>query len=235
MNRDFSKVSCRLFRSRKFRALKTSFEQLAYVYLLTSPHGNSGGCFEQPIYAMAADMGCSEEAVLEAIDSLSDGLIDYDPDTETVFLENWLTFNPPTNVKHAAGVVSQLAIVPSERLKNKSLQEFKERLEEAAISWKGAEARALIGKIDRLCIGYGEAIPTKTRLDLDKTRLRQDLDEDVRRIENPVCPETSAGDLKAALVPTDGGEGKGGKQKPPTARLKSLLQEQDQRGSRRVH
>ncbi|MCP5086470.1 MAG: hypothetical protein GY952_06680 [Rhodobacteraceae bacterium] len=236
MNRDFSKVSCRLFRSRKFRALQSNFERLVYVYLLVSPEGNAGGCFEQPAHVAIAELGCDEDAYLEAIDSLSEGLIAYDEATETVFIHNWFTFNEPTNTKHAAGAVTQIAKVPCRRLKIVALQELRGIVEERGLEWDGKQVRATLGKIDRLLEGYAEPITTKTLLDEEKDKT--ETERETRRAsapENPECPEDGACVMDAAPLPNEGGEEDGGKLEGPTPQLKALVARQARHGSGSVH
>ncbi len=86
------------------------FEQLdihdryVYLYLLSNQHGNSIGLYRlKPGYA-AVDLGMEIKDYRKAIERLSKGyLIHYDETTETIYIPNYLKFNPFTNENHAKG------------------------------------------------------------------------------------------------------------------------------------
>lgn len=229
MSREYTKVACRLFKSKKFRRLSDG-DKLVYVFLLISPDGNSAGCFEQDTITAAAHLGCSEKAYLEAIDRLSHELIAYDEATDTVKIENWYTFNRLTNTRHASGALGQLEKLPDSSVKNQAFQELKRHIEIESASWSDAALKLLRAKIERLSIAYAEASalrPDQRREDHTKTKT-----EDARANENSECQEDGACDVTAAPLPTDGGEGGQGKSDGPSPALKALLAQQDRRGSR---
>ena len=206
MSRQYTKVSSTLYNSKKFRRLKSPFEKLVYIYLLISPSGNSGGCFEQPTHLAIAELDCSIEDYTKAMDSLSRELIAYDHAEETVFIHNWFEFNPLTNGRHAIGAVDQIARSAKGELKNKALQELRIAVMHLGGEKDGKACSAALQKIDTLLKAYAEPIPTKTIPEEDQKKTRPEKEEEARATENSFCPETSAGDLKAALVPSDGGE-----------------------------
>jgi len=74
--RDFSKVAPSVWRSKKFRAIKSDDARLIYFYLLTCPHGNSAGCFDMLEGYACADMGMVSQRYQDGIADLCDvGLI----------------------------------------------------------------------------------------------------------------------------------------------------------------
>ncbi len=183
--RDFSKVSPRVWRSKKFRSLPDVWAKQAYLYLLTSPHGNSAGCYDlDPLYA-ASDIGMTEIAFREAIESLSiAGLIEFDKAEQTVLIVNWEAFNEPTNPKHALGLLIQLNQASSSTLKNAAFHRFL-----AIFRAKGYDRDSNLKRaIETLLIDYPEPIPTKTETKMEterETRPRGDLDLDARESSEP--------------------------------------------------
>jgi hypothetical protein len=172
--RDFSKVSPSVWRSKKFKKLSGEGEKLVYLYLLTCPHGNSAGCFDLDPSYVCADMGITEKAYRKAMDSLSSvGLVLFDETENTVFITNWATFNPPTNVKHAMGLVAQIDGASSCALKAAALRDFK-----ATIEAKGFDSMEALSKtIDRLSIAYAKPIDTlshQTRPERDQTKTERE-------------------------------------------------------------
>ncbi len=184
--RDFSKVSPTLWRSRKFKALTDETAKLAYLYLLTCPHGNSAGCFDLPTMYACADLDIKEAAYLKALDALIKvGLVEYDQDDETVLLVNWATFNVPTNAKHAMGLLDQLDQASSISLKSAALKDFQK-----AIHAKGFdEVEALAKAMDRLSIAYLEAMERVSPPRPDQTETRDQTERET--------------DAPQALAPSD--------------------------------
>lgn len=126
--RDFSKVSLSVWRSRKFRSLRRDDQaKLAYFYLLTTPHGNAAGCFDlDPVYA-CADLEWTDDIFAKAIDRLAKAsLVSIDRLENSILISNWCRFNPPTNPKHAMGILDELKKASSVLLKRQRLQEYTE-------------------------------------------------------------------------------------------------------------
>lgn len=113
--RDFAKVSPAIWRSsKKFKGLSGDAPRLAYIYILTSPHSNSAGCYALPLLYGSADLSWSEEEFTAAIDELIRAeLIEYDWSEEVVFICDWFKkANPPANAKHLLGIINQAWKVP---------------------------------------------------------------------------------------------------------------------------
>ncbi len=223
--REFNKVSTTLWRSRKFRSLPDDAARLAYIYLLTCPHGNSAGCFDiHPMYA-CADLGWLPEAYGKAIDSLSKaGLIEFDEADNTVLIVNWDEFNEPTNPKHAIGLIAQLQQASSDALKLKAFQAFSARFRA-----KGFDRDASLRKaMDIFLIPYRKPIATEieTEMEIETEReTRPDLEKTETR-ENP----------RAALrtVAAEGRDGLAAEAKersPPSSSADRLLNTRLMRGT----
>lgn len=203
--RDFTKVSNSIWNSTKFNRLKCDRAKLAYLYMLTCPHSNSSGCYTLKVGYAAADLSWEFEAISKAIETLSEvGLIEFDKASETVRIVNWVTFNPPTNAKHALGILGHLKSATSRRLKLKSLQEFS-----ACIEAKGFNNDSgLVKAINTLFEDYREGIATKTETET-KTESRPDQDTD--RDRDAQSDDCLAADFAAA--PPNGAA------RPPSGKL----------------
>lgn len=202
MSRDFSKVASTVWRSRKFRGLKDDDARYVYLYLLTNSHCNSAGCYDMLEGYVIADLEWSGERVRAAMERLSKAfLIDVDEGAETVLIVNWVTFNEPTNAKHAIGVLTQLSSVSSERLKDLRFLEFAKIIE----GKKFTNDRAAGGALESLMQAFREGIRTRPRLDIDRdqTETRPRLDQtETARGENLAGVRAAAPD-GASLTPPD--------------------------------
>lgn len=99
------KVQSCLWGSQKFETL-TRFERLVYFYLLTNEQNNSLGLYSLKAKYALVDLHCSAKAYRKAVEALTTAaLIAVDPATETVFLHNYLRYNPFTSSKHAKGSI----------------------------------------------------------------------------------------------------------------------------------
>jgi hypothetical protein len=181
--REFVKVSQTLWRSRKFKSLGEQ-SRLAYLYILTCPHSTSAGCFDlHPLYA-CADLGWQPIQFANCMDTLcSVGLVDWDGEENTVFIDNWMEFNSPANPKHAMGIIGQLAQVASHRLKLKAFQLLKQEIVERKFDRDAAVRNCL----SDFLIRFGNGIPTETKTEretrLDQDQTRPDLEAPARAAE----------------------------------------------------
>jgi hypothetical protein len=191
--RDFTKVSNSIWNSAKFNSLNDDQTKLAYLYILTCPHSNSSGCFTLKQGYAAADLGWNFEAIGKAIESLSEaGLIQFDQSSETVRIVNWVSFNPPTNAKHALGILSHLKTAQSKELKLQSLQEFSDCIEVKGFN----NDKGLVNAVNTLFKAYGEGIATKTET---KTETESRPDQDRERDRDAQSEDCLAADSAAAL------------------------------------
>lgn len=193
--RDFTKVSPSIWRSRKFRGLPNDKARLAYLYVLTCPHGNSAGCFDlHPMYA-AADLHWEEMTFVEALQSLEKAsLIEMDWAENTLLIVNWETFNEPTNPRHAQGILAQLLQASSDSLKAKAFHRFLKSFRARGFD----RDKALRDAIQSLLKDYPETIPTETETKREmeterETRPDKDLDLRVREATAPPAPSQVGG------------------------------------------
>jgi len=194
--RDFSKVAPNVWKSRKFWLLPDDTARLAYLYLLTSPHANSVGCYDlNPVYA-CGDLRWTEAAYRKAIDSLSEvGLIEFDAAENTVRITNWIKFNAPMNPKHALGMLAALDQASSARLKLNQLNEIRD-----AISF--IDSKVLAKGIDTLSKQYRNSIDTKT--ETDQTETDQNETETEMERETRPRPETETKTIRTVNARANG-------------------------------
>lgn len=116
--RDFAKISCSIWHSRKFRSLPNDDCRLVYLYLHTNPHVNSLGCYVLPFGYAIADLGWNDMETdpiryRDCIASLCDsGLIGFDPAESVVRIVDFLKHSPFSNEKHAKGAIKILYHIP---------------------------------------------------------------------------------------------------------------------------
>ncbi|MDP1702603.1 MAG: hypothetical protein Q8L53_16825 [Aestuariivirga sp.] len=201
--RGFSKVYSNLWQSGKFNALTDNQSKLAYLYLLTSPHSNSSGCFDIKTGYATADLNCSEHDYRMAIDSLSKvGLIEVENGLNTILITNWVEFNEPTNAKHSLGVMNHLNAASSNILKTKRVQEFIK-----IIDAKKHERDPSCGAVlERLCHDYRMAIEplSSPRPKTETQTLDQEGDLNKDQTLNLDARESSRSPLRAVAVKGDG-------------------------------
>lgn len=163
--REFSKVSPTVWRSKKFRSLRSMEARYVYLYLLTCPHANSAGCFDiHPLYA-CADMGMSDIQFQDCIKSLCEaGLIEWDEAENTVLITNWIEFNAPANPKHALGILAQLQQASSEALRLKAFQDLSGEI----ITKKFNREASVRNALETFCEPYRNGIATETERETER-------------------------------------------------------------------
>jgi hypothetical protein len=189
--REYSKVSPSIWRSQKMRALgDDSDAKMAYFYILSSPHSNSAGCYDLPEGYGGADLGWETERYRKAIERLkSVGLIEFAEAEKTVLITNWATFNPPTNAKHALGILGQLRQASSTDMKVKAAEAFSQAIAEKGFNQDRALAKAIAGFFD----SYRKPIPTETETDTETEReTRPDRDKTETRANERAAPDGAA-------------------------------------------
>lgn len=162
--RDFNKVSPRVWQSKKVRGLGAK-AKLVYLYLLTSPHCNSLGCYTLPIPYADADLNIDAREALAECQAA--GLIEFDDQENVVLVKQFISFNPPTNIKHAMKMVADAKNIHVPDYRRQILEEIQSEC--MAKDWDGVDT--LFGKdakaIDTLSIH--KTRPDQTRLPQDKT------------------------------------------------------------------
>ncbi len=115
--RDFTKISPRLWHSERFNGLKSDDARLAFLYVLTSEHQNSAGCYRLPDAYAAADLSWPVERFQKARVELAEAdLIVYDAKSSVVMVRDWFRHNPPMNPMHRKGIQHILERLPSQMI-----------------------------------------------------------------------------------------------------------------------
>jgi hypothetical protein len=118
--RKFSLVSPALWRPGRFLSLTSSDAKVLHLYLLTSDHQTSAGCFRLPDGYACADLHWPMEQYQAARDALIEaGLIMADRETAEIYIERWFNHCPPTNEKHAAGTRRLIEEIESDTIREK--------------------------------------------------------------------------------------------------------------------
>lgn len=112
--RQYGTVNSQFWITPKTKRLSTH-AKLLYLYLRTSPHTNSVGCFYlEPAYAQA-DLGWNAETVSETIAELfRNGLVLWSETLSWVYVVGLLADNPPANPNTGAAMAKMLEQIPDE-------------------------------------------------------------------------------------------------------------------------
>ena len=112
--RDYGVVRVRFWEWAKRKQLSTEERELA-LYLLTSPHGNSLGCFRLPMAYLCEDLGKGSETVSETVSKLSAiGFLERDEASGWTWIVGFLEHNPVPNRNVGKSVEKQIEAVPVE-------------------------------------------------------------------------------------------------------------------------
>jgi uncharacterized phage protein (TIGR02220 family) len=91
----YSKVSNRLWRDARFRALSKP-QRLLWLYLLTGTNTNQIGLYSLPLGLVVEDMGDKPAAIRRDLDAIAASrMIYYDADERLVWIPRWLDYNSP--------------------------------------------------------------------------------------------------------------------------------------------
>lgn len=125
MTKRFSKVSPAVWRSRRFNALPGSDAKLLYLYFVTSEHQTSIGAYVIPTGYAIADLAWDTTRYEDARAALVEaGLVAFDDETSTVYVERWFKHCPPMNESHAQGCQRLISELESEGIAEKVQAEF---------------------------------------------------------------------------------------------------------------
>jgi hypothetical protein len=112
--RDYGVVRVRFWEWAKRKQLSTEERELA-LYLLTSPHGNSLGCFRLPMAYLCEDLGKGSETVSETLSKLSQtGFLVRDNASGWTWIVGFLEHNPIPNRNVGKAIEKQLDAVPGD-------------------------------------------------------------------------------------------------------------------------
>lgn len=184
--RQYSKVSHCLWASKRFAPHNDQCKCL-YVYCLTSPHGNSIGCYRLPIGYIMADLQWARDKAIEALDEVSQsGLIDLFIDEELVRIDLFLAHNPVTNQKHAEGASKLALALPDCNLKTTVIKEL--------LTQKNLPSNATIKGLERAI-----APRPKPKPDRDPNKTENKTETDLPELDWASPPEPAS--ASSALVP----------------------------------
>lgn len=112
--RDYGVVRTRFWSWAKRRKLSLRARDVA-LYLLTSPHGNSLGCFRLPEAYICDDLGEDAKRIHEALVELNNvGFLERDEDDGWTWVRDYLQHNPIPNANVGKAVGKMLEQVPAE-------------------------------------------------------------------------------------------------------------------------
>jgi hypothetical protein len=135
MSREYSKVSPRLWQSGRFSTLPSDDAKLAFLYLLTSEHQNSAGCYRLPDGYATADLRWTLDRYRKARDQLvKAGMIRFDQNESVVMIERWVRHNPPMSEDHLIGIERILERIDSDEIREAALEALSE-------SWDAVQAQ----------------------------------------------------------------------------------------------
>jgi len=144
--RDFSKVSPTVWQSERFNSLATDDARYTYIYLLTSQHQTSAGCYRLPDAYAAADLHWPVERYKKARAELEKAeLIRFDASASVLMVTRWFRINPPMNEKHLIGIRHVLERLPSQTIWADATAELDEALAAVAKAKEEREAKRVSG------------------------------------------------------------------------------------------
>ncbi|TPN58638.1 hypothetical protein FJ976_01640 [Mesorhizobium sp. B1-1-9] len=139
MSREFSKISPKVWRSKRFRALPTDDARFLLMFLLTSEHQTSAGCFRMPDAYAAADLGWPSDRMQAARKYLVEGgLLAFDTLTDEYFVVGWFGHNKPMNASHQKSIVRVVANIESDAVREAAEAELQPSLIPSSVETLGA-------------------------------------------------------------------------------------------------
>lgn len=194
----FSRLNSTIWsRSEKWRKLQATLPsdyccpRSLYFYLHTTPQANSCLCYRLPDMYGASDLNVTLKAYREAMQSLCKVyLVVQDPAVEVVYLVNAIRQDPPTNPKHAVGMVRVLDELDDCEPKSLCFQELSECEQFQVLpTWKSV-TKDCLKAIERLSKGNLTPTPSPSPTTTTEGGTR----EDARPQEpEPLKPEGQEG------------------------------------------
>ncbi len=136
--RDYSKISPSVWQSARFSNLESDEVKLLHLYLMTSAHQTSAGCYQLPDGYACSDLGWEPERYKRALEQLvSAELIHFDADASVVMVTRWFRHNSPMSESHLLGVERILERIPSQFIREAAQEALKE-------SWESVQAQKAI-------------------------------------------------------------------------------------------
>lgn len=109
----FTKIDELLWTDEKFKKLSDDGKFL-FLYVLSCPHRNILGFYFLPIPYGSFDLDWKSERFTKGLQELLDkGLINYNFDTNIIFIKNFLKYNPLENPNQVKGAIKALNTLPT--------------------------------------------------------------------------------------------------------------------------
>lgn len=189
--RDYGVVRVRFWAWAKRKKLSVEARDLA-LYLLTSPHGNSLGCFRLPMAYLCDDLDANSKAAAKTLEELAAvGFLVRDEDDGWTWIRDYLEHNPIPNGNVGKAVGKLLEQVPS------TVSFYPDLLAAMEIQYVDADL------IETLLQRYANRSDTvvsrsKTHTQTHEHEHDQEHDQDQTQEHNPVAC-ASAGDVERAF------------------------------------
>lgn len=149
--REFSKISPALWQSKRFNSLPSDDGRYLYLYLLTSGHQTSAGCYHLPDGYATNDLRWELSRYLKARQELdSADLVMFDETESVIMITRWFKHNPPMSESHFIGIERILERLPSRLIWEAASQAANE-------AWESVQA-ARLAKASK----SGKALPSAT-------------------------------------------------------------------------
>ena len=115
--RQFNRVSPAMWRSSRFLGVSSDAKAL-HLYLMTSPHQNSAGCYVLPDGYACADLRWSPDVYQSSrAELVAAELIAFDEETREIYVLRWFQHCAPKGPKQKAGTERLVAAIESDRLR----------------------------------------------------------------------------------------------------------------------
>jgi len=119
----FTKIDQLIWKDSKYKLLSDDGKFL-FLYVLSCPHRNMLGFYFLPIPYGAFDLGWNSERFTKGLEELLDNeFINYNFNTNIIFIKNFLKYNPLENPNQVKGAIKALNVLPTNSI-DKELVEY---------------------------------------------------------------------------------------------------------------
>lgn len=163
--RPFAMISSSIWRSKKFRKLRSDSAELTYFFLHTHEGGNSLGVFHMPPEQAAIGRKRAADVIAADYVRLQEaGLIRYDAEEELVQIVGFVIHSPPSSYKHFSGMERAFNAISEGQLKASLAGELISALEGKAAEWSDevSSKEVFLSKASILKGRYPQNAPTDT-------------------------------------------------------------------------
>ena len=112
----YAHLQTAIWQHRGLRAMPRHLREM-YLYLVTSPHGNTAGLYALPLSYLAEDLQLQPAEAQDTLAALCEtGRIQYDWQAGVVLIRDYLEHNAPNGSKQVGGVIAVVRSIPSSGL-----------------------------------------------------------------------------------------------------------------------